>query len=185
RRARPRRRAGDPRSLSPALPDPACAPAADREAPSEPSVWTAIDDAAGRDLPQPDLGEPRQLSFQPVPHPAGDVFGGGILDEIIEVRMIDLVEDLLLDGFFHVAEIDEDPRIRIGLAAQHHLKTIVVAVQVEALALVSRKPVGGREGEFRLDLMHALDSPGHVGCRPRQSAAPGRFERVWNLLGPK
>src|SRR5207253_1321724 len=74
------------------------------------------------------------------------------------------------------AEVHEDAGVGIGLAAQHHLEAVVVAVQIEALAVVARKPVGGGKGEFGFDLMHA--APLALGCGRRQKAAgAGRFER--------
>src|SRR5439155_23260255 len=55
---------------------------------------------------------------------------------------------------FHVAEIDEHPGVRVGLAAQRDGHLVVVPVQVPALALIAGKLVRGGEGELGLDFVH-------------------------------
>src|SRR4051812_45719295 len=60
-------------------------------------VGPAIDDGAGGNLPEPHFHEARQLALQPLPHPGGDVLRSRVLDEVVQVRMIDLVEHVLLD----------------------------------------------------------------------------------------
>ena len=88
------------------------------------------------------------------------------------LRMIDLVEDVLLDRRLHVAEVHEDARVGVGRAAEHDLEAVVVAVQVETLALVAGQPVRGGEGELGFDLMHGVRLLA-LGCVERQKG-PGR-----------
>src|SRR6185436_61253 len=66
-------------------------------------------------------------------------------------------------------------------AAQHHLEAVVVAVQVEALALVARQAMGSGKREFGLDLMHA-GSPVTLRCTPGQNVpAAGVLSDSGNL----
>ena len=68
--------------------------------------------------------------------------------------MVDAVQHLLLHHLVHVGEVHEDPRPGIRLSPQHHLEPVIVAVQIEALALVPGEPVCGGKRELGLDLMH-------------------------------
>ena len=95
-----------------------------------------------------------KLAGQPAPAPRRDGFRGGVLDEVVQIRVVALGQDLFLHRFLHLAQVDEDAAVRIRFAAQRHRQLVVVAVQVLALPLVARKLVGGCEGELGLDLVH-------------------------------
>ena len=100
----------------------------------------------------------------------GQQFGGGIVDDLVEVPVIPLVDDLAVDDLGEVVEIDDHP-VSVQRAAHRDLETIGVTVQVPALARVPGQPVGGLEGERT---GHAGSGPGH----PYDANPPGAAARM-------
>ena len=118
-------------------------------------IACAQDGATIGGLPKDELVQSLETRGKALPHPLDDVFGGGIVDQIIEGLMIQQVDDFTADHLLDHVEILDHPAsrtFRLEGAAHGNLQPVRMAVHAAALARMVRKYVGRLKSEVLTNL---------------------------------
>ena len=118
-------------------------------------IGCAQNGAAIGGLPKDELVQSAEVRCKAFPHPLGDVFSGGIVDQIVERLMIQQVDDFASDHLLDHVEILDHPAsrtFRLERTAHGNLQPVRMAVHAAALTGMVRKYVSRLESEVLANL---------------------------------